>query len=99
MRTKTVTLLLAAAGLLLASGFSASAQSGRAPNATNPSAADPASEDWRERATRARAAAPEAAPPRGRLRKPEDGADRGGREETVGAGDLGIDRGDGGKEE
>lgn len=51
---------------------------------------------WRARAKRAKAQAPEDAPAGGRVRDPDERADRAGREESVGAGDLGKDRGEGG---
>jgi hypothetical protein len=95
MRTKKLVLLLASAGLLLGSVVSAAAQTG-SKGAANPSASDPASGDWREKAMRAKAQAPDAAPVRGRIKDPEGRADRGAGDESVGAGDLGKDRGDGG---
>lgn len=100
MRAKTIVLFLASAGLLLSLGAAASAQSKQSKGAAAASMSEAQSGDWRERAMRARAEAPDdAAPPRGRVRNPEGRTDGSGREESVGAGDLGKDRGEGGKDD
>ena len=64
-----------------------------------PTISDPRSDDWRERAMRARAEfAPDGAPVRGRTRAVNERGDLADGDEP-GAGALGLDRGEGGKEE
>lgn len=96
MRAKKLVLLLASAGLLLGSVVSAAAQTGSSPKgAADVSASDRPADGWRAKALRAKAQAPDAALARGRIADPEERADRVVGDDSVGAGDLGKDRGEG----
>ncbi len=97
MRTKTIVLLFASAGVLLGSALNVAAQTGPKTEAYPP--ISPPSEDWRERALRSHAQAPDEPPVRGRVQDPEGRAERANSDEGVGAGDLGKDRGEGKEKE
>ena len=100
MRAKRLILLAAAAAFVLSAATAAfAAEKPGKPLNIKPTISDPRSDDWRERAMRARAEfAPDGAPVRGRSRAVNERGDLADGDEP-GAGALGLDRGEGGKEE
>ena len=99
MRAKSLILLAATAALVagVSTAASAAEKMGKPLN-IKPSVSD--TDNWRERAMRSRAQAPETtgSAPRGTTRAIDERGERADGEEA-GSGDLGKDRGEGGREE
>ncbi len=99
MRAKRLILLAATAAFVLSAATAASAaEKPGKPLNIKPTISEPRIDDWRERAMRARAEFEPGPPMRGRSRAVNERGDRVDGDD-VGAGALGQDRGEGGKEE
>ena len=99
MRAKRLILLAATAAFVLSAATAASAaEKPGKPLNIKPTISEPRIDDWRERAMRARAEFEPGPPVRGRSRAVNERGDRVDGDD-VGAGALGQDRGEGGKED